>query len=411
MGVQNTEIIPNKIESTKATEYLNYEEIKPLVSKYLKVAIEAIPEDNYSKVEKVDISLGDKTIQADGYQIKLKVKDIQSILTKVLENAKNDDQLFNLMSKFNKDITFEDYQENINDILTELSGEISKEENIDFAYITIYKQGKDAVKLSVNIVVDENREFEIALDKTDEGLSLKYYSSEKIYSIFNDEISFNENEEENNTDNNLKENIIIITKTTNTSEQENFEFNIIEKLNGEETGNYNLTLSRIGALTSDNVIFNILMPLNLEGGNINIEFKNTTNFSATLQFEEFTDGNHLVINGVAPEQLSNLFTNLGAKISEKLKEEMLLSVMNNANSFSNDLRQDSNDAMGETRKAAEKELLLSIVIGAVNIEGKVDFVMLDSNLPQDFEKIDEHIYISPTGNKFKVYEDGKIESE
>lgn len=360
MGVQNTDKIPNKIESTKVSEYLSYEEIKPLMNKYLNIAIESIPEDNYSKVEKGDVSLGDKTVQADGYQIKLKAKDVQSISTKVLESAKNDEQLFNLVSKLsNEEITFEDYQNNINDVLTELSGEISKEENVDFAYITIYKQGKDAVKLSVNIVVDEDKKFEIALDKTDKGLSLKYYGSEKVYSIFDGEISFNENEEENtnnNTDNNLKENIIIITKTSNTEEQESFDFNIIQKSNGEETGNYTITFSRTGALTSDNVIFSILMPFNSDDGNINIQFKNTANFSATPQFEEFTEGNHLVINGVSPEQLNNLFKNLGDKISEKLKDEMLLSVITNANSLSYDLRQNSMDVVEETNTALNNEM-------------------------------------------------------
>lgn len=364
MGVQDTDKIPDKIENTKTTQYLNYEEIKPLISKYLNIAIEAIPEDNYSKVEKADILLGDKTIQADGYQMKLKSKDIQSILVKVLESAKNDEQLFNLMSKFNKDITIEEYQESINDTLTGLSGEISNEENIDFAYITVYKQGKETVKLSLNLPIDENTIREITLDKTDKGLSLKYYNSEKIHSIFSDEFSLNENEEEsvNNTDNNLKEDIIIITKTANTSEQENFEFNITEKSNGEETGNYNITLSRTGVLTSDNVVFSILMPFNSEGGNINIQFKNTANFSATPQFEEFTEGNHLVINGVAPEQLSNLFTNLRTKISEKLQNEDLLSVISNANSLSYDLRQDSMDVMEETNTAINNEISMGFNI-------------------------------------------------
>lgn len=82
MGIQNTDKIPNKIESTKTTQYLNYEEIKPLVSKYLNIAIEAIPEDNYSKIEKGDILLENKTIQADGYQIKLKLKDVNQFLLK-----------------------------------------------------------------------------------------------------------------------------------------------------------------------------------------------------------------------------------------------------------------------------------------------------------------------------------------
>lgn len=310
VGVQNTDIIPDKIESTKITGYLNYEEIKPLISKYLNIAIEAIPEDNYSKVEKADILLGDKTIQADGYQMKLKSKDIQSIFVKVLESAKNDDQLFNLMSKFNKDITIEEYQESINDTLTELSGEISNEENVNFANITVYKQEKEAIKLSINFVQEEGVNKEISLNRTNKGLELRYSNKDTSY----------DSEDENS---------IIITKTTNTEEQENFEFNITEKSNGEKTGNYNFTLSRTGALTSDNVVFSILMPFNLEGGSINIEFKSITNFSATPQFEEFKEGNHLVINGVAPEQLSNLFTNLGVKISEKLQNEMFLSLISN----------------------------------------------------------------------------------
>lgn len=350
MGVQDTDKIPDKIENTKTTQYLNYEEIKPLISKYLNIAIEAIPEDNYSKIEKGDVSLGDKTIQADGYQIKLKTKDIQSILTKVLESAKNDDQLFKLMSKFNKDITIEEYQESINDTLTGLSGEISNEENIDFAYITVYKQGKDTVKLSLNLPIDENTIREIALDKTDKGLSLRYYNSEKIHSIFSDEISLNEEESVNNTDNNLKEDIIIITKTTNTSEQENFEFNITEKSNGEETGNYNITLSRTGILTSDNVVFSILMPFNSEDGNIDIQFKSTANFSATPQFEEFIEGNHLVINGSSAEQLSNFFKSLEDKILEKLKDEMFISLISNFNTMT----ENRQNAIEEERSVLEE---------------------------------------------------------
>lgn len=353
MGVQNTDIIPDKIESTKITQYLNYEEIKPLISKYLNIAIEEIPEDNYSKIEKTDIILGDKTIQADGYQMKLKAKDIQSILTKVLESAKNDEQLFNSMSKFNKDITIEEYQESINDTLTKLSGEISEEQNADFAYITVYKQGKDTVKLSLNMPIDENTIYEISLDKSDKGISLKYYNKENTYNIFDDEFNLNENEDENisSTGSNLEETSIIIAKATNTAEQESFDFNIIQKSNGEETGNYTFTLSRTGELTSDNVVFSILMPFNSEDENINIQFKNTANFSATPQFEEFTEGNHLVINEIAPEQLSNLFTNLGAKISEKLQNEMLISTISSNDGLFDAVEQVQQD----TQNAIEEE--------------------------------------------------------
>lgn len=335
LGVQDIDKIPNKIESTKISENVNIEEIKTLVNKYLNVAIEEIPEDNYSKIEREEILLGDKTTQADGYQIKLKLKDIQSILVKVLENAKNDEKLFNLINKSN--MAFEDYQNNINDALAELSGEISNEENINFANIKVYKQEKELVKISINLMLEE-KETEISLNKTRKGLALQYIGRDKSNDSSN-------------------ENIITITKTSNTAEQESFEVNILNKANGEEKEDYNITLNRTGTLTSDNVVFDMLMPITVKGGNINIQFKTTTNFSATPKFEEFKEGNHLVINGVAPEQLNNLFTNLGTKISEKLKDEMLVSLI--GSTINDELYQSAEQAKQQTQNAIEKEKALT----------------------------------------------------
>lgn len=362
IGVENTDNIPDKIEDTKLSEYINYEELKPLVNKYLNTIIEAIPEDNYSKIEKEKISLGDKTLEADGYQIKLKTKDIQSILKKVLESAKNDEQLLKLINKLsNANITFEDYQNYIDEILTDISGEISKEENVDCVAITVYKQGKNTVKLSAVSLIEEDIDLEVSLNKTDNGLMLEYNSKNKINTYFNDEefdLDGNENSQyAYDTFNTVEESIIKIKKTINSSEQENFEFNIIQKSNEEETGNYNITLSRTGALTSNNVTFSILIPITLEDENINIEFKNTTNFSATPQLEEFIEGNHLVINEVPAEQLNNLFTNLGNKIADKLQNEMFISLIaNSANMMENTEINNGNiqDAIEEERLLLEE---------------------------------------------------------
>lgn len=343
LGVQDIDKIPNKIESTKISENVNIEEIKTLVNKYLNVAIEEIPEDNYSKIEREEILLGDKTTQADGYQIKLKLKDIQSILVKVLENAKNDEKLFNLINKSN--MAFEDYQNNINDALAELSGEISNEENINFANIKVYKQEKELVKISINLMLEE-KEAEISLNKTRKGLALQYIGRDKSNDSSN-------------------ENIITITKTSNTVEQESFEVNILNKANGEEKEDYNITLNRTGTLTSDNVVFDMLMPITVEGGNINIQFKTTTNFSATPKFEEFKEGNHLVINGVAPEQLNNLFTNLGTKISEKLKEEMLVKSISDFTTTMKENTQKNHEELQDARNQEEAFSNGTVIVNGV----------------------------------------------
>lgn len=338
LGIQNTDKIPNKIENIKVSEHLNYEETKSIINKYLNIAIEAIPEDSYSKVEKGDISLGEKTIEADGYQIKLKAKDVQSILIKVLESAKNDEQIFNLVRKIsNADITIESYQNSIDELLEEVSDEISKEENINFAYITIYKQEKEAVKLSINFVQEEGVNKEISLNKTNKGLELEYNNKDTSYGS--------------------EENIITITKTTNTTEQEVFEFNIVGRSNGEEIGNYNYTLSRTGALTSNNIVFSILMPFDLGNGNINIQFKNTTNFSATPKFDEFNESNHLILNGYTKEQLDDFFAKLGVKILEKLQDEMFVSIISSNNrlfDLASQAQQDMQNAIEEERALTEQ---------------------------------------------------------
>lgn len=352
MGVEDTDKIPDKIESTKLTEYLNYEEIKPLISKYLNIAIEAIPEDNYSKIEKGDISLGDKTIQADGYQMKLKTKDIQSILTKVLESAKNDEQLFNLMKKLNsEDITFEDYQNNINDTLAELSEEISEEENVDYISINVYKQGKDTVKLSASRLVAENTGFEIDLDKTDKGLLLTY--NKKTPRSFVDgsidggvkNVIYGE-EEAN----------ITITKTANTEEQENFEIVISEQTDGEETGRFTIHMERTGSLALDNVEFNLTINNASDSTIINIGLQNIVNFSTNMEFDEFEEGNYAIINEFSEEQLSNLFTNLGSKLSEKLQDEMFMSTTREVGSSLENSIQDVDDSIQD---AIEEESTLS----------------------------------------------------
>jgi len=66
MGVQDTSNIPNKIEIPDVIENIDYEEINTIVNTYLNIATQEIPEDNYSKIKKQEISLGDEIIEADG---------------------------------------------------------------------------------------------------------------------------------------------------------------------------------------------------------------------------------------------------------------------------------------------------------------------------------------------------------
>ena len=64
-------------------------------------------------------------------------------------------------------------------------------------------------------------------------------------------------------------------------------------------------------------------------------------------------------------------------------------------------------AVSETQKEADREQLLSAVIGAIGTDAKVEFSKLDSNLPKDWTG-SNGTYTSPKGNTFKVSADGTI---
>ena len=65
-------------------------------------------------------------------------------------------------------------------------------------------------------------------------------------------------------------------------------------------------------------------------------------------------------------------------------------------------------ATAETQHQADREMLLSAVIGAMNDNAEVDFEKLDKNLPQGFTKKEDDLYESRSGNAFYVNKEGNI---
>lgn len=345
MGVYDTSEIPNKIEIPESN--INYEELNTILNAYLNVAIETIPEENYSKIEKQEILLGDEKVEVDGYRVKLKIKDIQKILTKVLEKAKDDEQIYNLLNS--EGLAFEDYQDTIDELLAELSEQIPNEENREIITISVYKQGKDTVKLAINITPEETQKAEISIEKASKGLMLK---------VAMIDTSLETKEEINMT----------ITKTVNTEEQENFECVVSQISDEEETEILNINISRNGALTSNNVEISTIVTMTLEEMNFEIGIQNNTNFSGVPLEGEFKQGNHLVINGLAPEQITNLFTNLGTLLGEKLKDEMFVTLITNLTTVNNQLIDSTEQTMQDTQNALEMESQLGDEIMGTNGE-------------------------------------------
>ncbi len=68
-------------------------------------------------------------------------------------------------------------------------------------------------------------------------------------------------------------------------------------------------------------------------------------------------------------------------------------------------------AVTDTQYHADREMLLSAVIGAIGSNAEVDFTELDKNLPNGFTKAEDGGYMSKAGNTFYVDKNGNITDE
>lgn len=292
LGIQDVTNVPDKIDLSEY-EYdysaiLNEEELKQIYDRYMNIIIEQIPKENYSKVE-------------DGYKLTIDLKTIQNVLIKVINELKNDEQVYNLVNSIistqdsSMKLDFEQYQEIFKQGIEELSDEI--EENFNIIEIVAYKEGKIYIRIATD-VVDGGTGYIIASISKNEG--------KIVFSLTSgdeDGESFN----------------CIINKNIDTTENDICEIELIAKEYGEEIGNVNIEITRDGNLESNNIknsmLLNIIIPE--EDLDINVEYSNNKTFDSAIEIEEFTSSNHAKINELDYIQISNLITNLNNIVTQK----------------------------------------------------------------------------------------------
>lgn len=307
LGIEDNSSIPNKIELSDYdySEIINEEELEQIIDKYINIMISEISDESYSKIAKGNITLGDTTIQADGYKVTIDLKTLQAIFVKVVATMENDEQVFNLLNSIakstNQEIDFEEYKENLQIIKETLSEEL--EENSENITISVYKQGKKTVKVCVQL----STEGEVYLD----------FSINKI----NDTMNINGTIKELGTG---TEYSFKISKIGNSDDNDNYKAEYIVKEDEEQLGSVNFSATRNGKLDSNNIQNNI--ELNIKSGTlddieINVGYKNNITFNSDIEIEKFNNENSAVINEFSNEQLNNLFVNLGNMLNEKIDFE------------------------------------------------------------------------------------------
>ena len=389
LGIENTDNMPNKLEIQDKVVMGEEEQkaIEQILTKYMNIAIEQIPNENYSKLKKENITLDDKELSADGYQLTINGDLLKEILINVLNSMKEDEEVYNLLSKLSEtEFKLENYKETIQSSIDAISQENSK---INIS-LKVYKQGKKTIKL-VGIIESEEESGKIEL------------SVEKLQDKYDFLLDITSDDSKTNIIFNLNKNIDV-------QEKEDILCSILINQDNEEVANATIEILREGKLDSQNIknSFKIDINFSAEDMNINIAYDNTKNFGENIETEKFKEDDYAIINQFDAEQISNLTRNVITMIYERIDEESTIfgSIINaNIGLFNS-----TQNAVEKTRKESDREMLLLAVIENIDYyENTVDFEKLDENLPEGFTGNNGR-YTSKYGNVFSVSSDGNIEN-
>lgn len=302
LGIENIDSIPNKLE-IQVEETPNQEvqtKLEQIITKYVNNAIEEIPNESYSKIKKENITLEDKKISADGYQLNISSDVLKEILLKTLNLMKEDTEIYDLLNEISEvEIELENYTETMQSLIDDIQEEESK---INMC-IKVYKQNKETVKILGIVKSDEeNGEIEFSIEKLQDK-----------YSFF---VGVTSDDEKTNI-------IFKLDKSINNIDRENLSLSILVNENDEELANISIEALRIGRLDSASIETNLKFDINFieEDLNLNATFTNIKEFGKTIETKEFQENDYAIINQFDAQQISNLTRNIITMVYEKMDKE------------------------------------------------------------------------------------------
>ncbi|WP_414049013.1 hypothetical protein [Macrococcus animalis] len=152
---------------------VSQEDVNKIIDRYSKTIADNLNDEQFKK-DKEKVKIFDEEKDLEKLTMTLQPKDVKNILTKVLEQAKDDKELKELITKQAKDA---DYDKELDKALKELKDQ--KESEFPKIISTIYVDGKNILKR--NLVMSSDKE-EVKLDaltKIDDNIKIDIKGSSK----------------------------------------------------------------------------------------------------------------------------------------------------------------------------------------------------------------------------------------
>lgn len=283
LDITELDEIPDSIQLSNYS--ITEQEKDYLINTYLNVINNIITEEKFTVQKDVNIICNQTNVKADAYTLNLSKRDAYNIVNNILNTAKTDVTLMNILTRVVPKLTTEDIVSAINDIIMELSDAEVTEELL--LKITVYANDKTLLRTQIDFMESIEEQYTITLDpivvqnQAKMILSIAQLGEEDIYSA---EILMQKSEQSNNTT------IRFLT-------------------NNEEVGN--VQINKINNAQQSNINAKIKMEDVLE-----VNIQRTEKYSNNVEISD-VEKESVILNDLSEEQLKVLIVAIVDKIAEQ----------------------------------------------------------------------------------------------
>lgn len=293
------ESIIDIIDGTReaSDEVISQKDRTEIKDQYSKIITDAVIKGNFSKQKNAVITYNNASIKTNAYTVTLTSQQVEDMIVKILNNAKQDTSI---LDKFSGYFDEENFKNQIDDLIDKITNELE----IPSAKITVYENNKKTIRtvieFGVNKVIVENSE------KDGENISDLKFS-----------ITLNDTMYEFETKISKKD----------TDNDEKIE---IDVQNLDENNNYNISFLTNMQKSEDNITLSSTVTYKKDILNIKVSVDNDVNIGKSFEKKQaLLERNHIVLNDMQAERRKKIIDELKEKVPEKaeVRTELLLEAL------------------------------------------------------------------------------------
>lgn len=292
MGISEDTVnnIPDQIdfEVLKGAFNLSEEERKQLQSTYLNVIMDSIPQENFQKAGKENITVNNLSCNANKYTLDINGEEIKNLLINLLNTAKSDEISMNVFAKLQNALTSNVDTTLITNNIENLITRIENDETIANTTLTmnVYSYKGNTIKTIID--VSTIGKFTIDTDQNTQAITVL---EERYDNIGNINMTSQITLSKGNYNDSSVYNLELVPNTLDIGQKINI---MMQFGNAKDTGYTNL--------------YEVLIQ-NGESNSINLQYNVETLASETVEeIEELTDSNSIIFNNYPIDQLVPFIT-------------------------------------------------------------------------------------------------------